>query len=70
MSRKKLTVKFFMNGEPIERLTDEQLESMSRRLSREMSLYYTNHPEEYERLLASKNCENAVARGEGEREIV
>ena len=48
--QKELTCTFFLGGKHIDRLTPEQLEKMAERLSKGMSLYYTAHPEEYERI--------------------
>ena len=47
MKDTKLTVTLHIGGKQIEKLTPEQLERMAQRLSDTMSLYYTNHPEEY-----------------------
>lgn len=43
----KLTVTLHVGGKQIDKLTEEQKERMAKRLSEAMSLYYTNHPEEY-----------------------
>ena len=50
MKDTKLTVTLHIGGKQIEKLTPEQLESMAQRLSDTMSLYYTNHPEEYRKI--------------------
>lgn len=50
--QKPLTCTFYMNGEPVDRLTPDQLERMARRMGEVMSIYYTAHPEEYERILS------------------
>lgn len=61
MAKPKYTVKFFFdkpNGEviPWEDLTEEEktaiFKKMSENLSKSMSLYYTQHPDEYELLCA------------------
>ena len=44
---KKLACTFYVNGEKVDRLTEEQLDSMSEKLSKAMSRYYTDHPKEY-----------------------
>lgn len=44
---KKLTCTFYVNGEKVDRLTEEQLDRMSENLSNAMSRYYTDRPEEY-----------------------
>ena len=43
--------KFFLNGEPIDRLPQEALDAMSERLSRVVSRYFSQHPDEYEAFL-------------------
>ena len=49
MARKgqELTYTFFVGGVQVDKLTPEQLDKMSERLSKSMSLYYTNHMDEY-----------------------
>ena len=48
MARSKpLTVTLHIGGKQVESLTDEQAEKMAQRLSEAMSLYYSNHPDEY-----------------------
>ena len=58
MARKeqKLTCTFFVGGKQVEKLSPEYLEKMSQRLGEAMSLYYTSHPEEYQRLKESKKA--------------
>lgn len=50
MKNKPLTYTFYLNGEKIDKLTEEQLDKMSENLSKAMSAYYTQHPEEYARI--------------------
>lgn len=50
MKETKLTVTFHIGGKQVDKLTDEQKERMAQRLSEAMSLYYSNHPEEYAKL--------------------
>lgn len=47
MARKEITVKLFYGGEPVERLTEEQLDRMMEKLSKAMTAYYAAHPEEF-----------------------
>jgi hypothetical protein len=47
---KEITVTLYLNNKPIETLTPEQSERMAQRLSKEMSKYYTNHPEKRKEL--------------------
>lgn len=47
----KLTYRFFVGDQQVDKLTPEQLEVMAQRMSEAMSRYYTNHPEEYIELL-------------------
>ena len=55
--RTNLKVRLFLirdgKTEQIERLPDDVLQIMSQRLSRTMSDYYTQHPDEYIRLCRS-----------------
>ena len=44
---KPLTTTIYINGKQVEKLTDEQVEKMAQRLSEAMSLYYTNHIDEF-----------------------
>ncbi len=44
---KPLTCTFYVGGKRVDKLTDEQLEAMSKRLGDAMSIYYTAHPDEY-----------------------
>ena len=50
MKRKPINVTLYIGGKQIEKLTAEQCEKMSQRLSEAMSLYYTAHPDEYLKL--------------------
>ena len=55
MARKKeITFAFFVGNTQVERLSEEYLEEMSRRLSERMSDYYTAHPEEFAALKQSR----------------
>jgi hypothetical protein len=47
---KPLTFTLHMGGKQIESLTEEQTAKMAERLSESMSLYYTAHPEEYQKI--------------------
>ena len=48
--RKPLTYTLYIGGKQVDTLTDEQRERIAQRLSEAMSLYYTAHPEEFEKL--------------------
>ena len=52
MARKEqqLTCTFFVNGQPVEKLTKEQLDTMAQRLGDTMSTYYTAHLAEYQNI--------------------
>ena len=50
MKTKPLTFTIHIGGKQVDKLTEEQLEKMSQRLSEAMSLYYTAHPQEYANL--------------------
>ena len=46
--------KFFLNGEPVEQIPPEALEKMSERLSRVVSEHFSQHPDQYEAFLRSR----------------
>lgn len=46
--------KFFLNGEPVDKIPQWALDKMSERLSRVVSEYFMQHPDEYERFLAAR----------------
>lgn len=46
--------RFFLNGEPSERISREALDKMADRLSRVVSQHFREHPDEYERFLKSQ----------------
>ena len=50
MAKKKLTVTLHIGGEQVEKLTDEQCESVARRLSETMSRYYSANPSEIKQM--------------------
>ncbi len=49
-SKKKLTVSIHIGGKKVETLTEEQRERIAERFGKAMSLYYSNHPEEYQKI--------------------
>lgn len=50
MLKKDLTVTLYVGGKPVDTLTDAQREIVSQRMSKAVSMYYTNHSEEYMKL--------------------
>lgn len=52
MARKeqKLTCTFFVGGKQVDKLSPEYLDKMAQRLGEVMSIYYTQHPQEYKQL--------------------
>ena len=48
--QQKLTCTFFVGGQPVEKLTEAQLDKMARRLEEAMSTYYTAHPDEFKNI--------------------
>ena len=48
--KKELTVTLHIGDKQVDKLSAEQSERMSQRLSDVMSLYYTAHPEEFSKL--------------------
>lgn len=51
---KPLTVTLHIGGKQIDKLTTEQCEQMAQRLSDRMSLYYTSHADEYQKIKNKK----------------
>ena len=47
---KPLTVTFYVGGKQVDELTAEQCERMAQRVSETMSVYYTSHAIEYEKI--------------------
>lgn len=47
---KPLTVTLHIGGQQVDKLSKEQIDCMAARLTQAMSLYYTAHPEEYQKL--------------------
>ena len=50
MRNKPLTFTLHIGGKQVETLTEEQRQRMAERLSEAMSLYYTAHPEEFQKI--------------------
>lgn len=50
MKDTKLTVTLHIGGKQIDKLTADQSERMAQRLSESMSLYYTSHGDEYQKI--------------------
>ena len=44
---KPLTATLFVNGKQVDTLTEEQREAIAQRLGEAMSIYYSNHPDEF-----------------------
>lgn len=63
MARKqqKITFEIYLDGERVEKIPPEAKAGMMKRMGEAMSLYYTQHPEEYELLL--KGGENHERKG-------
>ena len=62
MARKqqKITFEIYLDGERVEKIPPEAKAGMMKRMGEAMSLYYTQHPEEYELLLkGGESCERA-----------
>ena len=53
--QQQLTYSFYVGGVKVDKLTPEQLDRMSERLSKSMSEYYTQHPDEYRKLNFRRN---------------
>jgi hypothetical protein len=50
MAKKKLTVTLHIEGKQVEKLTDEQVGRMARRLTESMSRFYTANPLELKQM--------------------
>ena len=48
--QQKLTYSFYVGGVRVDKLTPEQTQKMADRMGKTMSLYYSRHPEEYQKL--------------------
>ena len=48
--KNQLTVSFYIGGKQVDKLTAEQSERMAQALSKTMSLYYTAHLDEYQKI--------------------
>ena len=48
--KKLLTATFYIGGKQIDKLTPEQNERIAERLGKVMSLYYSSHLDEYEKI--------------------
>ena len=56
MARKeqKLTCTFFVNGAQVDKLSPEHLDKMAQKLGEVMSLYYSQHIDEYKQLKSTQ----------------
>lgn len=48
--KNELTVTLFVGGQQVDSLTSKQRERIANRLSKTMSLYYTAHTDEYQKI--------------------
>ena len=48
--KKQLTVTLHIGGKQVDELTTEQCERMAERLSKVMGVYYTAHPDEFQKI--------------------
>ena len=48
--KKELTVTFFVGENQVDEITPEQAKRMADRLSKTLSIYYTAHAEEYQKM--------------------
>lgn len=49
----------YLNGEQVDRLPENALQTMSERLSSVVSTYFSNHPDEYQRFLEGRERRRA-----------
>ena len=52
-----LTCTFFVGSRPVDKLTPEQLDKISERFGEALSLYYSNHINEYAKIKLTGNAE-------------
>lgn len=52
-AEKKLTYTFYVGGRPVDKLTPEQVDKMAERIGEALSLYYSNHMDEYRKIQTS-----------------
>ena len=57
-TEQKLTYTLFVGGQPVDKLTPEQLDKMAARIGEAMSLYYSNHLGEYRKIASKKTQTN------------
>lgn len=48
--KKPLTATIYIGGKQVDELTEEQLKRMAQRLTEAMSIYYTAHLDEYQKI--------------------
>ncbi len=53
--------KIYLNGVEVKEIPKEALAIMSERLSRVVSAYFSEHPDEYERFLAERERKRAAS---------
>ncbi len=70
MARKqqKLTFEIYLDGVRVEKIPHEALDQMMKRMGETMSLYYTQHPEEYE-ILVKGEMERERAKNRDENRV-
>lgn len=51
---KKLTYSYYVGGKQVDKLTLKQKEIIGQRLGEALSLYYSQHPEEYKKLISKE----------------
>lgn len=57
-TEQKLTYTIYVGGQQVDHLTPEQLDRMAARIGEAMSLYYSNHLEEYRKIASKKKQTN------------
>ena len=50
MAKAQLTCTFYIGGKQVDKLTSEQTKKMAEKIGEAMSIYYTQHPDEYKKL--------------------
>ncbi len=54
MATNDLTVTFYIGGERVDKLTDDQAKRIAQKFGEALSTYYTAHPGEYKKIKSRK----------------
>ena len=57
-TEQKLTYTIYVGNQQVDKLTPEQIDRMAERIGEAMSLYFSNHPDEYRKIASKKKQTN------------